>query len=65
MRRRGSKKIEKANCRFGVRTENQALFLFQTCFRPHMVLVFAYISRISAVTRDPAPQTDMILAVSL
>lgn len=59
------KETEKANCRFGVRMENQALFLFQTCFRPHMVLVLAYISRISEVTRDPAPQTDMILAVSL
>lgn len=41
------------------------LFLFQMCFRPHMVLVLAYIPRISEVTRDPAPQTNMILAVSL
>lgn len=30
-----------------------------------MVLVLAYIPRISEVTRDPAPQTNMILAVSL
>lgn len=30
-----------------------------------MVLVLAYIPRISAVTHDPAPQTDMILAVSV
>lgn len=47
------------------RTENQELFLFQMCFRPHMVLVLAYILGISEVTPDPAPQTDMILAVSL
>lgn len=56
---------EKANCGFGTGTENQDLFLFQMCFRPHMVLVLAYIPRISEVTSDPAPQTDMILAVSL
>lgn len=50
---------------FGVKMENHDLFLFQMCFRPHMVLVLAYIPRISEVTHDPASQTDMILAVSL
>lgn len=30
-----------------------------------MVLVLAYIRRISELTPDPAPQTNMILAVSL
>lgn len=30
-----------------------------------MVLVLAYMLRISEVTRDPAPQTNMILTVSL
>lgn len=55
--RRGGKKRKS--------TENEDLFLFQMCFRPHMVLVLAYILRISEVTHDPAPQTNMILAVSL
>lgn len=49
----------------GKRTENHDLFLFPMCFLPHMVLVLAYIPRISELTRDPAPQTNMILAVSL
>lgn len=59
------KKEEKKERREWVRTEKRDLFLFQMCFRPHMVLVLAYILRISEVTRDPAPQTNMILAVSL
>lgn len=56
---------EKRRASLRARTENQDLFLFQTYFRPHMVLVLAYILRIAAVTHDPAPQTNMILAVSL
>lgn len=63
MKREGGKKGD--GFRFGVRTENRDLFLFQMCFRPHMVLVLAYIPRISEVTHDPSPQTNMILAVSL
>lgn len=51
--------------RFELRMELQVLFSFQMCFRPHMALVLAYILRISEVTRDPAPQTNMILAVAL
>lgn len=40
---------------------NSAL-IFVSNVRPHMVLVVAYIQRILAVTRDPASQTDIILA---
>lgn len=62
--RRGEEGSEEG-FRFGLRTELQDLFSFRMCFRPHMVLVLAYILRISEVTRDPAPQTNMILAISL
>lgn len=45
---------EKKKDWFKARTENQNIFLFQMCSRPHMVLVLAYILRISAVTHDPS-----------
>ena len=41
------------------------LFLFQMCISPHMVLVLAYILRISVLTFAPAFQTDMALDASL
>lgn len=62
VKKEGGKK-EKGVSEWG--RKKRDLFLFQTCFRPHMVLVLASIPRISEVTRDPAPQTNMILAVSL
>lgn len=39
-------------------------FCFE-CVSVHMVLVLADMLRISVVTLDPAPQTNMILTVSL
>lgn len=60
MRREGGEKAQP-----GLGLENEDLFLFQMCFRPHMVLVLVYMLRISELTHDPVPQTNMILTVSL